>query len=93
MFKQSSANWQAISREPKDEQEVLIEAAAEVTGAWATADPGVLDALDKFHVWTPEYLQTRCNEILWDARGLLGGHVWRRLSGCMVVECEGAVQL
>jgi len=39
---------------------VRIEAAAEVTGAWTTTDPGVLGALDEFHVWTPEYLQTRC---------------------------------
>ena len=37
-----------------------IEYAAEVTGAWATLDPGVLQALDPFHVWTPEYLENRC---------------------------------
>ena len=40
---------------------MLIEAAAEVTGAWTTTDPAVLDALDGFHIWTPEYLQTRCS--------------------------------
>ena len=49
-----------MSREPKDEPEVLIEAAAEVTGAWTTSDPEVLGALNDFHIWTPDYLQTRC---------------------------------
>ena len=39
---------------------MLIEYAAEVTGAWATLDPGVLQALDSFHVWTPQYLENRC---------------------------------
>ena len=33
---------------------------AEVAGAWSTADPEVLAALDNFHVWTPEYLIKRC---------------------------------
>ena len=50
---------QALRREPKDEPAVRIEAAAEVTGAWTTSDPAVLAALDPFHVWTQDYLQTR----------------------------------
>ena len=72
---------QALSREPKEEPEVLIEAAAEVTGAWTTADPGALSALDAFHVWTPEYLQTRCT----------GGQV--PCDGCMLEQVLGGCTL
>ena len=38
---------------------LTVEVAAEVTGAWSTADPAVLTALDAFHVWTPDYLEKR----------------------------------
>ena len=50
---------QELLREPKDERSVRIDYGAEVTGMWTTSDPGMLQALDPFHVWSPQYLETR----------------------------------
>jgi hypothetical protein len=50
---------QELQAEPKEQEVLTVEVAAEVTGAWSTADPAVLTALDDFHVWTPDYLESR----------------------------------
>jgi hypothetical protein len=50
---------QELQVEPKEQKVLTVEVAAEVTGAWSTADPAVLAALDDFHVWTPDYLKKR----------------------------------
>jgi hypothetical protein len=50
---------QELQAEPKEQEVLSVEVAAEVTGAWSTADPTVLQALDDFHVWTPDYLEKR----------------------------------
>ena len=42
------------------QQQLEIRSFAQVTGQWATADgPGLLEALDAFHVWTAEFGRTR----------------------------------
>ncbi len=45
--------------EPKAQTLLSVSVAAEVTGAWTTADPAVVSALDDLHVWTSGYLDKR----------------------------------
>lgn len=45
--------------EPKAQTLLSVSVVAEVTGAWTTADPAVVSALDDLHVWTPGYLDKR----------------------------------
>ena len=40
-------------------ESVPLRVAGEVTGAWTTRDPGVLDALGAHHVWSGETLASR----------------------------------
>ena len=42
-------------------ESVPLRVAAEVTGAWTTHDPAVLDALGAHHVWSRETLASRLN--------------------------------
>lgn len=48
-----------LQAEPKEQAVLSVGVAAEVTGAWTTADPDVVTALNAFHVWTPDYLDKR----------------------------------
>lgn len=51
---------QELKLEPKEQETLHVGTVVEVTGAWTTADPAVVTALDAFHVWTPDYLIKRC---------------------------------
>ena len=42
-------------------ESVPLRVAADVTGAWTTHDPAVLDALEAHHVWSRETLASRLN--------------------------------
>lgn len=45
--------------DPKKMPEILLTYFAEVTGAWTTRDPRVLQQLDALHVYAEGFLQTR----------------------------------
>ncbi|GLI61969.1 hypothetical protein VaNZ11_004535 [Volvox africanus] len=50
---------EAMRLEPKSEAVLQLPYIAQVTGAWTTYDPQVLQVLDDFHVWTEQFIETR----------------------------------
>lgn len=45
--------------QPKDVEQLPLQYYAEVTGAWATKDPQVLQVLEPLHVYAEGFLETR----------------------------------
>lgn len=50
---------QAMALEPRGVAQLQLGCFAEVTGAWATRDPRVLQALDAHHVYAPGWADAR----------------------------------
>ena len=50
---------QELDSDPKSHSHLRLQVLAEVTGAWSTTDPQVLEALSAFHLWGPEFSDQR----------------------------------
>lgn len=50
---------QAMALDPKAQTSLTLPYVAQVTGAWATPDSGVLAATHPLHVWTEAFIETR----------------------------------
>ncbi|KAK9820331.1 hypothetical protein WJX72_009055 [[Myrmecia] bisecta] len=48
-----------LASDPKQLSTLHLDTVAEVTGAWTTTDPAMLERLSGFHVWAPAFLDTR----------------------------------
>lgn len=48
-----------MEKDAKEEEELLLDTWVKVTGLWTTSSMETLLALDKFHIWSEEYLQNR----------------------------------
>jgi hypothetical protein len=44
---------QELALEPRNEATLQLTTMVEVTGAWTSQDPAVLEALEDLHIWTP----------------------------------------
>lgn len=49
-------------RDPKAEKQLVLDLIAEVTGVWQTSDASALQRLDRLHVWSNSYVESR---LLW----------------------------
>ena len=50
---------QDMQHEPKHDRQLTIDCVAEITGAWHTQDPNILTALDRHHIWSEAFIDTR----------------------------------
>ncbi len=48
-----------MALDPKAQPSLTLPYVAQVTGAWATPDAGVLTATHPLHVWTEAFIETR----------------------------------
>lgn len=50
---------QELLRDPKKDEELLLEFAAEITGTWMTTDQERVNALGDLHIWSRAYVDNR----------------------------------
>lgn len=79
-----------MALDPKAQTSLTLPYVAQVTGAWATPDSGVLAATHPLHVWTEAFIETRWARAGAGLDGMQRGRVgggtcvtrWARAAGC-----------
>lgn len=54
-----TTSLQELLRDPKSEDPVSVEVAAEVTGVWRTSDARALHGIRDLHIWSDSYVEGR----------------------------------